>query len=67
MAYMTILPIFVPNSKSFGPVKSGLWAKQVGELCIMLIWENRLVGIILPANMAASIQMYGDFLNFEQS
>ena len=31
-----------------------------------VIWENGLVGTLLPANMAAAIEMYEDFLNFEQ-
>ena len=30
------------------------------------ILENGLVGTLLPTNMAAAIQMYRDFLNFEQ-
>ena len=29
-------------------------------------WENGLVGILLPTNMAAAVQMYRDFQNFEQ-
>ena len=28
--------------------------------------ENGLVGTLLPTNMAAAVQMYRDFLNFEQ-
>ena len=31
-----------------------------------VIWENGLVGIHLPTNMAATTEIYGDFQNFKQ-
>ena len=36
MAYKTIKRVSVPNLKSFGPTKTELRAKEVGELSIML-------------------------------
>ena len=36
MAYKTIKRVSVPNLKSFGPTKTELQAKEVGEFSIML-------------------------------
>ena len=44
MAYKTIKRVSVPNLKSFGPMKTELQAKEVGEFSIMLYgkmgWER---------------------------
>ena len=46
MAYKTIKRVSVPNLKSFGPTKTELQAKEIGELSIMLYakmsWERSL-------------------------
>ena len=41
--------------------------KEVGEFSVMLYEEIGwcMVGILLPANMATAILMYGDCLNIE--
>ena len=36
MVYETIKRVSVPNLKSFGQTKTEVWAKEVGELSIML-------------------------------
>ena len=36
MAYKTIKRVSIPNLKSFGPTKTELQAKEVGEFSIML-------------------------------
>ena len=51
MAYKTIKRVSVPNLKTFGPTKIELRAKEVGDV----IWENGLVGVLLPTNIAAAI------------
>ena len=66
MVYKTITLVSVPNLKSFGPTKTELQAKELGEFSIMLYGKNRAGGVLLPAIMAAAIKMYGDFQNFEQ-
>ena len=40
--------------------------KRSWRIFYYVIWENGLVGVLLPTNMAAAIKMYGDFQNFEQ-
>ena len=55
MAYKTIKRVSIPNLKSFGPTKTELQAKEVGELPIMLFGK-----------MGWGRSMYGDFQNFEQ-
>ena len=50
MTYKTIYHVSVPNLKLFAPMKSESWVKEV-----YVTWENGLVGIILPINMAAAI------------
>ena len=54
MAYETTQRVSVPNLKLFGPMKTNLWAKEVGEFSIMLHGEDKLLGILLPTNMAAA-------------
>ena len=53
----TIQCVSVANLKGFGPMKNESQAKEVGEFSIML-YEDRLVGIFLPTNVAAAIQTY---------
>ena len=53
MTYQTIQHVSVPNLHLFGPMKTELQAKEVGEISI--IWENGLVGTLLPAKVAALI------------
>ena len=53
MAYKTKQPVYVPNLKSCGLTKTDLWAKEVGEVSIV-IWEHGLVGI-LPTIMTATL------------
>ena len=61
------------------PVKNGIFVHFYSNLEILTrfqkpsdpvwsatVWENGLVGTLLPTNMAAAIQMYGDFLNFQK-
>ena len=36
MACKTIQLVYVPNLKLFGPMKTELWVKEVGEFSIML-------------------------------
>ena len=33
--------VFVPNLKIFGPVKTELQTKEVGEFSTITIWENQ--------------------------
>ena len=51
MAYKTIKRVSVPNLKSFGPKKTELWAKEVGDfetfLCYVM-WENGLGAFSYP-------------------
>ena len=66
MVYKTIQHVSVPNLKFFGPIKTELWAKEVGDFLNYVIRENGLVGSFLPTNMATIICTYGDFLKLEQ-
>ena len=66
MANKTTKCVSVPNLKSFEPTTTELRAEEVGEFLMYVIWENGLVGIHLPTNMAATTEMYGDFQNFKQ-
>ena len=57
MAYKRINRVSVPNLKSFGPTKTELGAKEVGEFSIMLYqymgkWAG---GVLMPTIMAAAI------------
>ena len=52
MAYKTIHCVSVPNLKVFGQMKAEVWVKEV---FYYVIWENGLVGILLPTIMAATI------------
>ena len=55
MAYKTIQCVSVLNLKSFGPVKTELWPKEVGHFSVML-YMGKLAGRhLLPTNMAAAI------------
>ena len=54
LAYKTIKRVFVQNLKSFGPTKTELRAKEVGEFSLVLQGEMT-EGVLLPANMAAAI------------
>ena len=45
--------VLVPNLKSFRSMETELWAKEGGEVSVT--WENGLVGILLPTNMAVAI------------
>ena len=49
MTYKTIKRVSVPNLKSFGPTKTELWAKDVGEFSIML-YEKMGRGIFKTLN-----------------
>ena len=60
MANKTIQPVSVPNLKSFGPMKTDSWAKEVGEVSIMLYGK---IGSQALFCLVAAILMYGDFLN----
>ena len=51
MACKTIQPVSVSNLNLFGLIKTELWVKEV----CYVIWENGLVGILLPTIMAATI------------
>ena len=57
MAYETIQLVPVLRLNLFGPRKTELWAKEIEGFSIIasVMWENRLVGILLPTNMAAAI------------
>ena len=55
MVYKTIQRVSVPNMRLFGPIKTELQAKEVGGFSCYVIWENGLVGILLPTIMAAAI------------
>ena len=65
MANKTTKRVSLPNLKSFEPTTTELRAKEVGDFPYV-IWENGLLGIHLPTNMAATTEMYGDFQNFKQ-
>ena len=54
ITYKTIQRVSVPNFNLFGPTKPELRAKEVREISAV-IWENGLVGTLLPTNMAAAI------------
>ena len=53
MAYKTIQRVFLPNLKLFGPTKARVLG-QKSSIIFYVMWENRLVGILLPTNMAAT-------------
>ena len=55
MVYNTIQLVYVPNLKSFGLMKTDLSAKESWRSFYYVIWENGLVGIPLPTNMAAAV------------
>ena len=55
MAYKTKQGVFVPNLKLFGQTKTELQTKKVAKIFYYVIWENGLVGIPLPTNMATVI------------
>ena len=63
MACKTICHLSVPKLKSFRPLKTELGAKEFGEFFFKLYGKME---ILLPTNMAAAIQMYRHFVNFEQ-
>ena len=53
MAYKTIKRVSVPNLKSFGPTKTELQSKEIGQFSVIL---GKLAGsVLLPSNMAAAI------------
>ena len=66
IAFKIIQCVFIPNRKLFGQMKTKLRAKKSWIIFCNVIWENELVGIVLPTIVAAAIKMYGDFLNFGQ-
>ena len=53
MAYKTIKRVSVANLKSFGPTKTELRAKEVGEVPIM--FHGKMGLGLLPTSMAAAI------------
>ena len=55
MANKTINRVSVSNLKSFGPTKTELRVKEVGEFSIMLNGKMGFGGVLLPTNMAAAI------------
>ena len=64
MAFKTIKRVSVPNLKSFGPTKTELRAKEVGEFPIML-YEKMSWGRSLAHQHGCRTIMYGDCQNFE--
>ena len=54
MTYQTIQRVSVQNLTLFEPMRTDLWATEVGEFSIVT-WENGLAGILLLTNMAAAI------------
>ena len=62
MANKTIQPVSVPNLKSFGPIKTDLWAKEVEEVSIMIYGKMGWQAVFCPPTWLP----YGDFLSFEQ-
>ena len=50
---VTIKRASVPNLKSFGPTKTELRTKEVGELSFLCYMGKWAGGVILPTNMAA--------------
>ena len=66
IAFKIIQLVFIPNRELFGQMKTELLAKKSQRIFCNVIWENELVGIVLPIIVAAAIKVYGDFLNFGQ-
>ena len=65
MAYKTIKRVSVPNLKSYGPAKTEVRAKEVGEFSIMLYGKMSLRRSLAHHHGCRNIND-GDFLNFEQ-
>ena len=63
MACKTTQRVSVPNLKLFGSMKTELCTQEILEFCIMFCGK---MGWCLATNMAATILVYGDSLNFKQ-
>ena len=50
-------------SESIRTIENRVICQRNWKIFYYVIWENGLVSILLPTNMAAAIQMYEDFLN----
>ena len=55
ITYKTIQRVSVPNLNVFGSMKTELRAKEFRKNFYYVIWENGLVGTLLPTNMATTI------------
>ena len=65
MAYKAIQRVSVPNYKLFESMETKLMGQRIWRIFYYVMWENELVDIRLPTNMAASMETYRDFPNFE--
>ena len=58
-----IIYVSIPNLKSFGPLKAELVSgPRSWKISFYVMWENGLVGMFMPTNMAAAIYIHRYFI-----